>query len=56
MLEQGHGLIVNTTSGINPDSKFHPNLFYDTFKSAIYRMTRGMAERCRENGIAVILL
>ena len=56
MLEQGHGLIVNTTSGINPDSKFHPSLFYDTFKSAIYRMTHGMAEECRENGIAVILL
>ncbi len=56
MLEQGHGLIVNTTSGINPDSKFHPNLFYDTFKSAINRMTHGMAEECRENGIAVILL
>ncbi len=56
MLEQGHGLIVNTTSGINPDSKFHSNLFYDTFKSAIYRMTHGMAEECRENGIAAILL
>ncbi len=56
MLEQRHGLIVNTTSGIKPDSKFHPNLFYDTFKSAIYRMTHGMAEECRKNGIAVILL
>ena len=56
MLKQGHGLIVNTTSGINPDSKFHPNLFYDTFKSAIHRMTHGMAEECRENRIAVILL
>ena len=56
MLEQGDGLIVNTTSGINPDSKFHPNLFYDTFKSAIYRMTHGMVEECRKNGIAVILL
>ena len=56
MLKQGHGLIVNTTSGINPDSEFHPNLFYDTFKSAIHRMTHGMAEECRENRIAVILL
>ena len=56
MLEQGHGLIVNTTSGLTPDSKFHPNLFYDTFKAAIYRMTKGMARECRENGIAVFLL
>ena len=56
MLGQGHGLIVNTTTGITPDSKFHPNLFYDTVKAAIYRMTHGMAEECREKGIAVILL
>ncbi|MDE2890412.1 MAG: SDR family NAD(P)-dependent oxidoreductase [Gemmatimonadota bacterium] len=56
MLDQGRGLIVNTTSGINPDSKFHPNLFYDTFKSSIYRMTHGMAEECRKSSIAVILL
>lgn len=56
LLPQQQGLIVNTTTSIAPVGKYHENLFYDTFKIAINRMSLGMAEQCRPLGIAVIAL
>jgi NAD(P)-dependent dehydrogenase (short-subunit alcohol dehydrogenase family) len=56
MLPQQHGLIVNTTTSIDPVGKYHGHLFYDTIKVAINRMSLNMAEQCGAVGIAVIAL
>ncbi|GAC1356344.1 MAG: SDR family NAD(P)-dependent oxidoreductase [Herpetosiphon sp.] len=56
MLPHGHGLIVNTTTGIAPLGNNHPHLFYDVIKVAINRMSFDMAQDCRPFGIAVVAL
>jgi NAD(P)-dependent dehydrogenase (short-subunit alcohol dehydrogenase family) len=48
------GLIVNTTSPIR--GKYHGNVYYDVIKTAVARMSLGMAEDLRGEGIAVVAL
>jgi NAD(P)-dependent dehydrogenase (short-subunit alcohol dehydrogenase family) len=54
MLPQRRGLIVNTTWAVG--DQFHGHVFYDTVKTAVSRMSMGMAEQLREHGIAVVAL
>jgi NAD(P)-dependent dehydrogenase (short-subunit alcohol dehydrogenase family) len=54
MLKQGRGLIVNTLWDVG--SHFHGLVSYDTVKTAVSRMSFGMAEQLREHGIAVVAL
>jgi NAD(P)-dependent dehydrogenase (short-subunit alcohol dehydrogenase family) len=54
MLRQGYGLIVNITAWDR--DKFLVNVFYDVAKSAINRMTYGMARELRPHNIAAIAL
>jgi NAD(P)-dependent dehydrogenase (short-subunit alcohol dehydrogenase family) len=56
MLAQHRGIIINTTTGIPPLGRNHPQLFYDVTKVAINRMSFDMAQDCRPCGIAVIAL
>jgi NAD(P)-dependent dehydrogenase (short-subunit alcohol dehydrogenase family) len=54
MLPQKHGLIVNITAWDR--DKFLVNVFYDVAKSAVNRMTYGMARELRPHNIAAIAL
>jgi NAD(P)-dependent dehydrogenase (short-subunit alcohol dehydrogenase family) len=54
MLSQRHGLIVNITAWDR--DKYLVNVFYDVAKSAINRMTYGMARELRPHNIAVVAL
>jgi NAD(P)-dependent dehydrogenase (short-subunit alcohol dehydrogenase family) len=54
MLKQDRGLIVNTLWDVG--SHFHGLVSYDTVKTAVSRMSFGMAEQLHENGIAVVAL
>jgi NAD(P)-dependent dehydrogenase (short-subunit alcohol dehydrogenase family) len=54
MLKHGRGLIVNTLWDVG--SHFHGLVSYDTVKTAVSRMSFGMAEQLREHGIAVVAL
>jgi NAD(P)-dependent dehydrogenase (short-subunit alcohol dehydrogenase family) len=54
MLAQKRGLIVNTLWDVR--AGFHGHVFYDTVKTAVTRMSLGMAEQLREHGIAVVAL
>jgi NAD(P)-dependent dehydrogenase (short-subunit alcohol dehydrogenase family) len=54
MLKQGRGLIVNTLWDVG--RHFHGLVSYDTVKNAVSRMSYGMAEQLREQGIAVVAL
>lgn len=53
MLKQGYGLIINTTTYMDPQ-KYHGSVFYDTVKVAISRMTLGMGEDLRKHNIAAL--
>jgi NAD(P)-dependent dehydrogenase (short-subunit alcohol dehydrogenase family) len=54
LLPQRRGLIVNI--GFALGSRFHGHVFYDTVKTAVNRMSFGMAEDLRPHGIAVLAL
>lgn len=54
MLQQKHGLVVNITAWDR--DKYLVNLFYDVAKSAINRMTYGMARELRPHNIAAVAL
>ncbi len=60
MFPQRQGLIVNTTSHLKSYSwdldKFYGNVFYDTVKTAINRMTFGMAHNLRPYNITAVAL
>lgn len=51
---QSQGLIVNTIAWLHGD--YLGNLFYDTAKAAIVRMTSGMAKEYRFRGVAAVAL
>jgi NAD(P)-dependent dehydrogenase (short-subunit alcohol dehydrogenase family) len=53
-LAQGRGLIVHTTVAMAPG--YGGALFYDVVKTAINRMTVGMAHELRQYGVAVLAL
>lgn len=52
MLERGSGLLVNVSSG--DDGKFRGSVPYDVAKTAVDRMTAGMAHELREGGVAAV--
>jgi len=54
MLSQRRGLIVNI--GFALGERYHGHVFYDTVKTAVNRMSFGMAEDLRPHGIAVVAL
>jgi NAD(P)-dependent dehydrogenase (short-subunit alcohol dehydrogenase family) len=54
MLTQNGGLIINITAWL--EGKYLQNLFYDTAKAAINRMTSGMARELKTHNITVIAL
>jgi NAD(P)-dependent dehydrogenase (short-subunit alcohol dehydrogenase family) len=54
LLPQGHGLIVNTTVAMAPG--YAGALFYDVVKTAINRLSVGMAHELRPHGVAVVAL
>lgn len=54
MLPQRHGLIVNITAWDR--GKFLVNVFYDVAKSAINRMTFGLARELTPHNVAVVAL
>lgn len=54
MLDRGSGLIVNVSSG--DDGKFRGSVPYDAAKTAIDRMTAGMAHELREHGVVAVVL
>lgn len=54
MLPQRRGLIVNI--GFALGERYHGHVFYDTVKTAVNRMSFGMAEDLRPHGIAVVAL
>ena len=54
MLPQRQGLIVNITAW--DQDKYLGNLFYDVAKSAINRMTYGMARELKPHNIAAVAL
>lgn len=54
MLDRGRGLIVNTLWDVG--FHFHGHVFYDTVKNAVSRMSYGMGEQLRDQGIAVVAL
>jgi NAD(P)-dependent dehydrogenase (short-subunit alcohol dehydrogenase family) len=53
MLQQGKGLIVNTTWVL---SKPHGHCFYEVAKTASHRLVNSMADDLRPHGVAVIAL
>lgn len=53
-LRQSRGLIVNTVAWLQGD--YIGNLYYDTAKSAILRMTYGMSQELRPRGVTVVAL
>ena len=52
MLERGSGLLVNVSSG--DDGKFRGSVPYDVAKTAVDRMTAGMAHELREYGVSAV--
>src|SRR5688572_13384375 len=52
--QQSRGLIVNTIAWLHGD--YMVNLYYDTAKGAIVRMSFGMAQELRPKGVSVIAL
>lgn len=54
MLDRDSGLLVNVSSG--DDGKFRGSVPYDAAKTAIDRMTAGMAHELREHGVAAVVL
>jgi NAD(P)-dependent dehydrogenase (short-subunit alcohol dehydrogenase family) len=52
MLDRGSGLLVNVSSG--DDGKFRGSVPYDVAKTAVDRMTAGMAHELREHGVAAV--
>ena len=54
MLDRGSGLLVNVSSG--DDGKFRGSVPYDVAKTAVDRMTAGMAHELREHGVAAVVL
>jgi NAD(P)-dependent dehydrogenase (short-subunit alcohol dehydrogenase family) len=53
-LRQSQGLIVNTIAWLHGD--YMVNLYYDTAKGAIVRMSFGMAQELRPRGVSVVAL
>jgi NAD(P)-dependent dehydrogenase (short-subunit alcohol dehydrogenase family) len=53
-LDGSRGLIVNTIAWLHGD--YMGNLFYDTAKAAIARMTFGMAKELRPRGVSAVAL
>jgi NAD(P)-dependent dehydrogenase (short-subunit alcohol dehydrogenase family) len=53
-LEASGGLIVNTIAWLHDD--YMGNLYYDTAKAAIVRMTFGMAQELRSKGVSAVAL
>ena len=53
MLPQGRGLIATTTANLLP-LPYLRNIFYDTSKNTVARMTWAMAQELREHGIAAL--
>jgi NAD(P)-dependent dehydrogenase (short-subunit alcohol dehydrogenase family) len=52
MLQRNQGLIVNITAWV--DDVYLSNIFYDTAKSAINRMTWGMGQELKQRNIAAV--
>jgi NAD(P)-dependent dehydrogenase (short-subunit alcohol dehydrogenase family) len=52
MIERGSGLLVNVSSG--DGGKFRGSVPYDVAKTAVDRMTAGMAHELREHGVAAV--
>jgi NAD(P)-dependent dehydrogenase (short-subunit alcohol dehydrogenase family) len=52
MLDRGSGLLVNVSSG--DEGKFRGSVPYDVAKTAVDRMTAGMAHELREHGVAAV--
>jgi NAD(P)-dependent dehydrogenase (short-subunit alcohol dehydrogenase family) len=54
LLDRKAGLIVNITWIVG--ERYHGNLFYDVVKTAVTRVSFGMAEELRPHGVAVVAL
>jgi NAD(P)-dependent dehydrogenase (short-subunit alcohol dehydrogenase family) len=54
LIEQGSGLIVGISAG--DGDKFRGNVPYDTAKTAIDRMGKGIAHELREHGVASLII
>ena len=54
LLERRGGLIVNITAWVS--GVYMGNIFYDTAKSAINRMSHGMAQELKKHGVAAVAL
>ena len=54
MLERKEGLIINITAWVG--DVYLGNIFYDTAKAAINRMSLGMAKELRKHNIAAVAL
>ena len=54
MMARGSGLLVNVSSGDR--GKFRGSVPYDVAKTAVDRMTAGMAHELREHGVAAVVL
>lgn len=54
LMESDHGCIINIVSWLQ--GEYLGNLYYDTAKSAIIRMTEGMAKELRPHRVAAIAL
>lgn len=54
MIERGSGLIVGISSG--DGEKYRGNVLYDTAKTAIDRMGKGMAHELRDHGVASVIV
>ncbi|MFI5413959.1 MAG: SDR family NAD(P)-dependent oxidoreductase [Candidatus Lutacidiplasmatales archaeon] len=54
LMESGHGCVVNIVAWLH--GEYLGNLYYDTAKSAIIRMTEGMAKELRPRGVAALVL
>lgn len=54
MLDQGHGLIIDTSFWDR--DKYTGNFFYDLTKNAMNRMAFGMAEELRPHGITALAI
>jgi NAD(P)-dependent dehydrogenase (short-subunit alcohol dehydrogenase family) len=52
MIARGSGLLVNVSSG--DDGKFRGSVPYDVAKTAVDRMTAGMAHELREHGVSAV--
>jgi NAD(P)-dependent dehydrogenase (short-subunit alcohol dehydrogenase family) len=53
-LEASRGLVVNTIAWLHGD--YMGNLYYDTAKAALVRMTFGMAQELRSKGVSAVAL